>query len=57
VNYPFKGIVHPQIIFVITYSPSCCSKPVWVSYRFYSAEHKIGILKNVGNKTADSSHW
>jgi len=31
-----KGIVHPKILSVIIYSPSSCSKPVWVS----SVEHK-----------------
>ncbi len=31
-NVTVKGIVHPpKKIFVIIYSPSCCSKPVWIS--------------------------
>jgi len=35
------------------YSPSSCSKPVWVSY-FYWAQKTI-ILKNVGNQTVDGN--
>ncbi len=27
-----KGIVHPKNIFFIIYSPSCLSKPIWVTF-------------------------
>ncbi len=28
----FKGILHSKMISVTIYSPSCCSKPFWVSF-------------------------
>ncbi len=52
----FKGTVHPKSnsISVIIYSPSSCSKLVWVS--FFCWTEKV-ILKNVGNQTVAGSHW
>jgi len=44
----FKGIVHPKMNI---YSPSCCSKPVWVSFS------KEDTMKNVGNQTVVGLHW
>jgi len=45
-----KGTVHPKnLIFVIFYSPSCCSKPV--GYEFLSSVEEY-ILKN-----ADSNQF
>ncbi len=37
--------------FVIIYSPSSCSKPVWVSLFFLNT--KEDVLKNVGNQKVD----
>jgi len=50
-----KGIVHPKMKTVVTYSPSWVFKPVWVS--FFLLNTKEHILKNVGNQSVEGSHW